>query len=35
MNKKKFKLGFTCGSFDLTHSGHYLMFKNVNSFVTI
>lgn len=21
------KIGFTCGSFDLTHAGHYLMFK--------
>jgi len=25
--KKKFKVGFTCGAFDLTHAGHYLMFK--------
>ena len=25
--KKKFKTGFTCGAFDLTHAGHYLMFK--------
>lgn len=32
MNKKKFKLGFTCGSFDLTHSGHYLMFKKCKQF---
>ena len=24
---KKYKIGFTCGSFDLTHSGHFLMFK--------
>lgn len=23
------KVGFTCGAFDLTHSGHYLMFKEV------
>jgi len=21
------KIGFTCGAFDLTHAGHYLMFK--------
>ena len=21
------KIGFTCGSFDITHAGHYLMFK--------
>lgn len=28
MNKnKKKKIGFTCGAFDLTHAGHYLMFK--------
>lgn len=28
--KKKTKktVGFTCGSFDLTHAGHYLMFKD-------
>lgn len=25
--KKKNKIGFTCGAFDLTHAGHYLMFK--------
>lgn len=25
--KKKLKMGFTCGAFDLTHAGHYLMFK--------
>ena len=25
--KKKYKVGFTCGSFDLTHAGHYLMFE--------
>ncbi len=26
--KKKQKIvGFTCGAFDLTHAGHYLMFK--------
>ena len=24
---KKYKIGFTCGAFDLTHCGHYLMFK--------
>ncbi len=23
----KIKVGFTCGAFDLTHAGHYLMFK--------
>jgi glycerol-3-phosphate cytidylyltransferase len=23
----KGKVGFSCGSFDLTHAGHYLMFK--------
>ncbi len=22
------KIGFTCGSFDLTHAGHYLMFQD-------
>ena len=28
MDKKiKNKIGFTCGAFDLTHAGHYLMFK--------
>ena len=26
-NKKKKIIGFTCGAFDLTHAGHYLMFK--------
>jgi glycerol-3-phosphate cytidylyltransferase len=26
LNGKK-KIGFTCGAFDLTHAGHYLMFK--------
>ena len=26
---KKQKVGFTCGAFDLTHAGHYLMFKEV------
>jgi len=25
--KNKKKIGFTCGAFDLTHAGHYLMFK--------
>lgn len=25
--KNKYKIGFTCGAFDLTHAGHYLMFK--------
>jgi glycerol-3-phosphate cytidylyltransferase len=24
---KKYKVGFTAGAFDLTHAGHYLMFK--------
>lgn len=24
----KYKIGFTCGAFDLTHAGHYLMFKD-------
>lgn len=23
----KYKTGFTCGAFDLTHAGHYLMFQ--------
>ena len=28
MDKRiKGKIGFTCGTFDLTHAGHYLMFK--------
>lgn len=27
-NKKKI-IGFTCGSFDITHAGHYLMFAEV------
>lgn len=26
-NQKKNKIGFTCGAFDLTHAGHYLMFE--------
>ncbi len=26
-NKTKKIIGFTCGAFDLTHAGHYLMFK--------
>ena len=25
--KKKYKIGFTCGAFDLVHAGHKLMFK--------
>ena len=25
--KKKYKIGFTCGAFDLVHAGHMLMFK--------
>lgn len=25
--EKKKIIGFTCGAFDLTHAGHYLMFK--------
>jgi glycerol-3-phosphate cytidylyltransferase len=29
--KKKYKVGFTCGAFDLTHAGHYLMFKECKS----
>ena len=24
---KNLKIGFTCGAFDLTHAGHYIMFK--------
>ena len=27
MKKIKQIIGFTCGAFDLTHAGHYLMFK--------
>lgn len=27
MKKKRFSIGFTCGVFDLTHAGHYLMFE--------
>jgi len=27
-NKKKI-IGFTCGAFDITHAGHYLMFKEI------
>lgn len=23
----KYRIGFTCGAFDLTHAGHYLMFE--------
>mgnify|MGYP007071596586 CR=1 FL=1 len=26
-SKKQNKVGFTCGAFDLTHAGHYLMFE--------
>ena len=26
-NKKEKIIGFTCGSFDITHAGHYLMFE--------
>lgn len=26
-NKTKKIIGFTCGAFDLTHAGHYLMFE--------
>jgi glycerol-3-phosphate cytidylyltransferase len=29
MKKDKKVIGFTCGAFDLTHAGHYLMFKEV------
>ncbi|OGI75892.1 hypothetical protein A3C67_03430 [Candidatus Nomurabacteria bacterium RIFCSPHIGHO2_02_FULL_42_19] len=25
------KTGFTCGAFDLTHAGHYLMFKEIKA----
>jgi glycerol-3-phosphate cytidylyltransferase len=28
-NKNKKIIGFTCGAFDLTHAGHYLMFEEV------
>lgn len=28
-DKKKKIIGFTCGAFDLTHAGHYLMFEEV------
>ncbi len=27
MVKNKKVIGFTCGAFDITHAGHYLMFK--------
>ena len=29
MSKKSKIIGFTCGAFDLTHAGHYLMFEEV------
>ncbi len=29
MKKNKNIVGFTCGSFDITHAGHYLMFQEV------
>ena len=29
MSKKKKIIGFTCGTFDLTHAGHYLMFEEI------
>lgn len=29
--KKKPIIGFTCGAFDLTHAGHYLMFEECRS----
>ena len=29
MSKKAKVTGFTCGAFDLTHAGHYLMFEEV------
>ncbi len=33
MNKNIKKIiGFTCGAFDLTHAGHYLMFKECKKF---
>ena len=28
-SKNKKIIGFTCGAFDLTHAGHYLMFEEV------
>ena len=28
MKKKKYKVGFTCGAFDLCHAGHMLMFRD-------
>jgi glycerol-3-phosphate cytidylyltransferase len=29
VKKSKKIIGFTCGAFDLTHAGHYLMFEEV------
>ncbi|MEK7572712.1 MAG: adenylyltransferase/cytidyltransferase family protein [Patescibacteria group bacterium] len=30
-NKSKKIIGFTCGSFDITHAGHYLMFQEIKN----
>jgi glycerol-3-phosphate cytidylyltransferase len=30
-NKNKKIIGFTCGAFDLTHAGHYLMFQEIKN----
>jgi len=29
--KNKKIIGFTCGAFDLTHAGHYLMFREIKN----
>lgn len=31
MKKNKFKVGFTCGAFDLLHTGHALMLKEAKT----
>ena len=31
VKKKKKIIGFTCGAFDLTHAGHYLMFEEIKN----
>lgn len=32
MEKEKYRIGFTCGAFDLTHAGHYLMFEECKKY---
>ena len=31
----KYKIGFTCGTFDLCHAGHMLMFEEVKYIPTL